>query len=57
MTAGAMSDLPLATAAIFFVDKLYGGAETGRLAWTGGAYFLAWALGSMSAFQERPFAE
>ena len=42
LTVGAVAGPPLATAAIFWLDKLYGGAESARMVWTGSAYFAVW---------------
>ncbi len=35
---GLIMGLPLATLAVFYLDKLYAGAEACRLAWTGWTY-------------------
>ena len=50
---GAMAGLPLASAAIFHLDKLYIGEEGARLYWTGISYFAVWALGIGYAFFRR----
>jgi len=42
LTVGVTTGLPLASVAIFYLDKLYGGAEAGRLAATGWTYFAVW---------------
>ncbi len=39
LTVGVTTGLPLASLSIFYLDKLYFGAETGRLAATGWTYF------------------
>ncbi|MEL6243808.1 MAG: PepSY-associated TM helix domain-containing protein [Pseudomonadota bacterium] len=45
LNTGVIMGLPLATMAIFYLDKLYLGAEAGRLAATGWTYFAAWFAG------------
>ncbi|MEL6362256.1 MAG: PepSY-associated TM helix domain-containing protein [Pseudomonadota bacterium] len=42
---GVTMGLPIASVAIFYLDKLYGGAEAGRLAATGWTYFAVWFAG------------
>ncbi|MEO1405252.1 MAG: PepSY-associated TM helix domain-containing protein [Pseudomonadota bacterium] len=39
---GVCAGLPLASVAIFYLDKLYGGAEVLRMSWTGWVYFGVW---------------
>ncbi|MEL6687017.1 MAG: PepSY-associated TM helix domain-containing protein [Pseudomonadota bacterium] len=50
MVAGASMGLPVATIAIFHLDKLYWGAEASRMIWTGWTYMIVWALGLAYAF-------
>ena len=42
---GIVMGLPVATIAIFYLDKLYVGAETTRIFATGWTFFAVWALG------------
>ncbi|MEM8770805.1 MAG: PepSY-associated TM helix domain-containing protein [Pseudomonadota bacterium] len=53
LTAGATAGLPLASVAIFYLDKLYAGDEGVRLYWTGVTYFAVWAIGIGYAFLRR----
>ncbi|MEM1193785.1 MAG: PepSY-associated TM helix domain-containing protein [Pseudomonadota bacterium] len=53
LTAGVCMGLPLATAAIFYLDKLYFGVEASRLYWTGVTYFVVWGAGLAYAFYRR----
>ncbi len=39
---GVIMGLPIASAVIFYLDKVYAGPEGARLAWTGWVYFIAW---------------
>ena len=50
---GVIMGLPVATLALFYLDKLYVGAEAGRLAATGWTYFAVWATGLIYAFIRR----
>ncbi|MEM7360246.1 MAG: PepSY-associated TM helix domain-containing protein [Pseudomonadota bacterium] len=42
LVIGVTLGLPVATASIFYLDKLYTGIEDSRLWWTGTSYFLVW---------------
>ena len=42
-TVGVTTGVAVASVALFYHDKLYTGAETARLVWTGWTYFLVWA--------------
>lgn len=42
ITIGATIGLAIATAALFYLDKLYQGSEDHRLWWTGVTYFAVW---------------
>ncbi|MEM7730445.1 MAG: PepSY-associated TM helix domain-containing protein [Pseudomonadota bacterium] len=53
MVTGVAVGLPLASVAIFWLDKLYIGAESARLFWTGTTYFAVWALALGYAFIRR----
>ncbi|MEL7226561.1 MAG: PepSY-associated TM helix domain-containing protein, partial [Cyanobacteria bacterium J06576_12] len=53
LITGFCLGLPLATASIFYLDKLFVGAEAMRLYWTGITYFAAWAIGIVYAFLRR----
>lgn len=46
---GLTLGLPMATLALFYLDKLYVGEEDARLMWTGGAYFSVWLLTALGA--------
>ncbi|MEL6827965.1 MAG: PepSY-associated TM helix domain-containing protein [Pseudomonadota bacterium] len=50
---GIIMGLPVATIAIFYLDKLYVGAESARLVTTGWTFFAAWALGLLYACVRR----
>ncbi|MEO1305974.1 MAG: PepSY-associated TM helix domain-containing protein [Pseudomonadota bacterium] len=50
---GIIMGLPVATIAIFYLDKLYVGAESARLVATGWTFFAAWALGLLYAWVRR----
>ena len=47
---GGMMGLPVASAALFYHDKLYAGAEDARIVWTGLTYFLIWLAGTLYPF-------
>ncbi|MEM9420908.1 MAG: PepSY-associated TM helix domain-containing protein [Pseudomonadota bacterium] len=51
LSVGIMMGLPVASASIFYLDKLYIGSEGARLAWTGWTYFIAW--GACTAYALR----
>ncbi|MEL6172413.1 MAG: PepSY domain-containing protein, partial [Pseudomonadota bacterium] len=53
LTVGVTTGLPLASVAIFYLDKLYGGAEAGRLAATGWTYFGVWVAVIIFALARR----
>ncbi len=53
LNTGVIIGLPVATIAVFYLDKLYVGAEAGRLAATGWTYFAVWALGVVYAFARK----
>jgi len=53
LTVGVTTGLPLASVAIFYLDKLYGGAEAGRLAATGWTYFGVWVAVIILALARR----
>lgn len=53
LNAGAAAGLPVATAAVFWLDKLYAGEEGARLFWTGVVYFAVWGAGVVYAFLRR----
>ena len=50
---GIIMGLPVATIAIFYLDKLYVGAEAGRIYATGWTFFAVWALGLIYAWVRR----
>jgi uncharacterized iron-regulated membrane protein len=50
LNTGVIMGLPVATLAIFYLDKLYIGAESSRLVATGWTYFVVWAAGLIYAF-------
>lgn len=50
INTGIIMGLPLATLSIFYLDKLYTGAEASRLVTTGWTYFGVWAIGLAYAF-------
>ena len=50
---GIVMGLPVATLTLFYLDKLYTGAEAGRLAATGWTYFSVWGAGLLFAFLRR----
>ena len=43
-TVGVTAGVAVASVALFYHDKLYTGAESARLVWTGWTYFLVWAV-------------
>lgn len=53
LNTGVIMGLPVATLAIFYLDKLYVGAEASRIFATGWTYFGVWALGLAYAFGRR----
>lgn len=53
LVVGVTAGLPLASASVFYLDKLYVGAEAARLYWTAVTYFIVWALGIGYAFFRR----
>lgn len=53
INTGVIMGLPVATLAIFYLDKLYIGSESARLVTTGWTYFAVWALGFVYAFARR----
>lgn len=53
VTVGVAAGLPVASAGIFYLDKLYSGAETARLYWTGVTYFAVWGASLIYAFLRR----
>ncbi|MEM6651596.1 MAG: PepSY-associated TM helix domain-containing protein [Pseudomonadota bacterium] len=50
---GIVMGLPVATMAIFYLDKLYVGAESARIIATGWTFFAVWALGLLYACVRR----
>lgn len=50
---GVIMGLPVAAISIFYLDKLYFGAEAGRLAATGSVYLGVWVIGLVYAFMRR----
>ena len=42
LVAGFTAGLPLASISIFYLDKMYTGAEVQRIFWTGSTYFIVW---------------
>ena len=50
---GIVMGLPVATLSIFYLDKLYAGAEAGRILATGWTFFAVWALGLVYAWVRR----
>ncbi|MEO1407962.1 MAG: PepSY-associated TM helix domain-containing protein, partial [Pseudomonadota bacterium] len=50
---GVIMGLPVAAISIFYLDKLYVGAESGRLAATGSVYLGVWVIGLVYAFIRR----
>ncbi|MEM9179476.1 MAG: PepSY-associated TM helix domain-containing protein [Pseudomonadota bacterium] len=50
---GIVMGLPVATIAIFYLDKLYVGAEAGRIFATGWTFFGVWTLGFIYAWMRR----
>lgn len=50
LVTGVTMGLPVATAALFYHDKLYLAAESSRLYWTGITYFAVWTIGLIYAF-------
>ncbi|MCA8900409.1 MAG: PepSY domain-containing protein [Hyphomonas sp.] len=53
LNTGVIMGLPVATLSLFYLDKLYAGAETARLAATGWTYFAVWGAGVIFAFSRR----
>lgn len=49
INAGVFLGLPVATIAIFYLDKVYMGAESARMIATGWTYFAVWGLGLVYA--------
>lgn len=53
LNTGVVMGLPVASLALFHLDKLYAGAEAARLAATGWTYFAIWGAGIAYAFLRR----
>ncbi|MEM9388565.1 MAG: PepSY-associated TM helix domain-containing protein [Pseudomonadota bacterium] len=50
LTVGVTMGLTVATVSVFYLDKLYAGAESARLSTTGWTYFAVWFLAIAYAF-------
>jgi len=50
LSVGVTTGIAVASISLFYLDKLYWGAEAARLTWTGLIYFLVWGLVIAYAF-------